>query len=213
MAKRKHNHRPADRSSARIPEDARYVNTTTLDDDMLERMCKLSESPVSKFAYLAISVLMIVSAGAYFFLLRGNAFTALLVAALGGVFLYERTQLSARTARKFGRQLDAGGKGARTRTMFFTPTEMGSVDADDGSTHSIPYFSVTDVKEDERMIALVLQDDLGVIGLDKNGFARGNAEDFGEAIRRYVDAAKAKIQAETRPRKKPIPGKDPYSPR
>lgn len=200
MAKKNKRHQ-APRKGAGIPAEARYVNVTTLDDDLLQRICKLSESRAAGIAYLVFGILAIALAAVTFVFMHAELTTTLVLAGFGVLFLYQRTQLTKRTAKNLGKELDKTGEGARTRTMFFTASEVGTVD-EDGSIHTFSYSAIDHVYEDERMFALVLHDDSGIVAVAKAGFSRGNAEDFGEAIRHHVEAANARMRSEVRPRKK-----------
>lgn len=202
MAKsKKHTKRPAHRAGmGNVPTEARYINVTTLDDDMLARVCKLSGSRMMDVIYLVFGIIALVSAALVLVFLHANPVTAAVMVGFGCLFLYQRQQLPIKAAKQFGKELDKGGEGARTRTLFFTAHDVGTVD-DDGSAHTFPYSSVERVVEDDRMYALVLRDEAGVVAVSKAGFKRGTSDDFGEMIRRRVDEANTQLASELRPRK------------
>ena len=197
MAKTRH--RKGAQASRRrgVPDEARYVNTTTLDDDMLERMCRLSESKPMKVLYVGFGAAIVVAAVLSVLLLKGNnGATALIIGAFGAYFVWQGLNLSRMAARKFSRQLDQTG-GSRTRETFFTTSEIGNLD-EDGSVHTIPYAAVESVTEDERMFGLVLRDDAGIIALDKGGFTRGSVDEFGPSLRAWVAESAARLKPAVR---------------
>lgn len=199
--KRKANRRP---TGAGIPADARYVNVTTLDDDVLRRMCEATQgtvAPVANILYLVAGIAAIALAAVTYLLFHADLTTSLILAGFGILFLYQRSTLSKNAGKRIGKELDRGGEGARTRTTFFTATEVGALD-EDGSVHTFPYAAVESVKEDDRIFTLVLRDSAGIIPISKAGFTRGDATEFGDSIRHHVSAAEARMNAEVRKRPK-----------
>lgn len=179
---------------AGIPAEARYVNTTTLDDDLLVRLCRITQSRLVRVLYLALGCAMILAAALYLALGHGNAVSGAVILALGAAPLVQLWRLPRTTARRMSAQLGPQNSDERTTTYYFTATEVGSI-ARDGARRSFPYALVERVREDERMIALELRDRAGVIILDRNGFTKGSAKDFSEALGGRLAASEQHLAA------------------
>lgn len=187
-----------------IPADARYINVTTLDDDLLERTAKLEQSTIANRLTMGAGIAMVAFAAITLLFLHADPVVAAVIAILGGVVIYQSHFSARRMARNYGRGLDEAGEDGRKRMTFFTATEMGTVDSD-GSVHTLPYAAIDRVIEDERMFAIRMTDDGGLMAISKSGFTHGNAEDFGESIRRRVAEAKKQLNGQLKHGKRKDP--------
>lgn len=187
-----------------IPADARYVNVTTLDDDLLERTAKLEQSAIANRLCLAVGIAMIAFAGVTLLFLHADAVVAAIIAILGAVVIYQAHSSARRMARNYGRSLDQAGEDGRKRMTFFTATEMGTVDSD-GSVHTLPYSAIDRVIEDDRMFAIRMSDEGGLMAIAKSGFTHGRAEDFGNSIRRRVAEAHRQLSGQLKQGKRKDP--------
>lgn len=180
-----------------IPAEARYVNTTTLDDELLVRLCRLTQSKVVTVLYLVFGCAMIVAALLYVAVAHGNAISGAIITALGAFPLVQLWRLPRTTARRMSKELGGADSPDRTTTYYFTATEVGTVDRH-GGRRSLPYAIIERVQQDDRMIALVMRDHSGVIVLDRNGFTKGSARDFSEALGKRLAASERHLRAPRR---------------
>lgn len=188
-----------------IPLGTRYVNVTTLDDDIIERIVKLTQSPLVRWAYLGVGVAALVLAAVTYLFFHADALMTVILAAFGALFVYQGTQLPKRTAKRTGAELDRAGENARKRVTFFTANEMGTVNSD-GSVHTLPYSAIESVSEDDRIVALRMREDGTYMALAKAGFTYGNADDFTGAIERRVAEAGKQMSSQLRHSKRQGPG-------
>lgn len=188
-----------------IPQNARYVNVTTLDDDIIERIVKLTQNPLVHWAYLGVGAAALLLAVVTFLFFHADPVMSVILAAFGVLFLVQGTRLPKRTARRAGAELDRSGENGRRRIAFFTAADMGTVNSD-GSVHTVPYAAIESVFEDDRMFALRMREDGSYMALAKAGFTHGSAEDFGATIRRRVEDAARQMSGQLRRGKRQGPG-------
>lgn len=193
MGKGKRNHR--DRHPelpAGVPAESRYVNTTTLDQDLVTRTCRYTVSKPMVILYRLVGGLMVAAGLAYFFLLHGDLVASFCVALLGAIFLHQQAHFADSAAKRTMRELRGVDEKALTHTYYFTGEEFGVV-MGDGSRRSFPCSAISAIHEDERAFVIMLDQHAGAISIDKRGFLRGNAADFGESLRHKALEAGARL--------------------
>lgn len=188
-----------------IPVGARYVNETNLDDDIIERIVKLSQNPVMRYVYFVVGGAAILLAVVTYLLLGADLVMSLIIMAFGGTFIYQGVRLPRRSAKRAGMELDRAGEDARRRVTFFTATEMGTVNRD-GSVHTLPYSAIETIYEDDRIFALKMAEDGSFMALSKAGFTHGNPADFGPSIEKRVTDARKQLTDQLRRGKRQGPG-------